>query len=420
MKLLINFCAHDGIISHYAGVGTIVKRYIEVINYLLKTKNIDYHINMFTLEFNRNSMGYNKNIWNKHNNLPNSTIYVCSNNTHGETSFGNIYNWKVASSNVAKIINSIDFNNYNYVITIANDTPFAGVLELIKETENSIKIWIPHSTGKIYDEDMSLSEERQTKNERIEWEQNVINYINNHENNYLISTGIYIKNHIINNYSLKPNKNINIINGELLYRDNIYEENNRMKEILSELEKYDSIIMSLGRAEKYKNLEKTMLLGKTLGIKPVVITQQYFQNQPIVSEYKKLAKATNTNLYVDEPFSLPQYIVKNFSKKMIMLIPSEREIFGLVINEMRRFNKNNVLIVANDRGGLHEQINDGLDGVLVDLDNIEASATKISKYFNLENMKKLNSEGQKRLLTDYDLVKNFDAFFRKVLGEKYE
>lgn len=420
MKLLINFCAHDGIISHYAGVGTIVKRYIEVINYSLKTKNIDYHINMFTLEFNRNSMGYNENIWNKHNNLPNSTIYVCSNNTHGETSFGNIYNWKVASSNVAKIINSIDFNNYNYVITIANDTPFAGVLELIKETENSIKIWIPHSTGKIYDEDMSLSEERQTKNERIKWEQNVINYINNHENNYLISTGIYIKNHIINDYSLKPNKNINIINGELLYRDNIYEENNRMKEILSELEKYDSIIMSLGRAEKYKNLEKTMLLGKTLGIKPVVITQQYFQNQPIVSEYKKLAKATNTNLYVDEPFSLPQYIVKNFSKKMIMLIPSEREIFGLVINEMRRFNKNNVLIVANDRGGLHEQINDGLDGVLVDLDNIEASATKISKYFNLENMKKLNSEGQKRLLTDYDLVKNFDAFFRKVLGEKYE
>lgn len=36
MKLLINFCAHDGIISHYAGVGTIVRRYIESINYLLK------------------------------------------------------------------------------------------------------------------------------------------------------------------------------------------------------------------------------------------------------------------------------------------------------------------------------------------------------------------------------------------------
>lgn len=419
MKLLINFCGHDGIISHYAGVGTIVRRYIEVINYLLNIKNIDYHINMFTLEFNKDSMGYSEKVWSEHNNLPNTTIYICSNNTNGKTSFGNIYNWRIASSNVAKIINNIDFTNYDYVITITNDTPFAGVLELMKESENSIKVWIPHSTGKIYNEDMSLSEESQTQNERIEWEQDAINYINSHENNYLISTGVYIGNHIINDYSLKPNKNINIINGELLYRDNIYEENNRMKEILLELEKYDSIIMSLGRAERYKNLDKTMLLGKKLGIKPIVITQQYFENQPIVSQYKELAKITNTNLYVDEPFSLPQYIVRHFSKKMIMLIPSEREIFGLVINEMRRFNKDNVLIVANDRGGLHEQINDGIDGVLVDLDNIEASAKKVSKYFNFETMKKLNSDGQKRLLNDYDLVKNFDAFFRKVLGEAY-
>lgn len=420
MKLLINFCGHDGIISHYAGVGTIVKRYIEVISYLLNTKNIDYHMNLFTLEFNKNSMGYNEKIWNKHKKLPNTTIYICSNNTNGETSFGNIYNWKIASTNVAKIINKFDFNDYDYVITIANDTPFAGLLKLIKETDNSIKVWIPHSTGKIYNEDMSLTEENQTKNERIEWEQEAINYINSHENNYLISTGIYIRNHIINEYSLKSQKNIDIINGELLYRNNVYEENDRMQEILLELEKYDSIIISLGRAERYKNLDKTMLLGKELDIKPVVITQQYFKNQPIVSEYKKLAKSTNAILYVDEPFSLPQYIVKNFSKKMIMLIPSEREIFGLVINEMRRFNKNNVLIVANDRGGLHEQINDGIDGVLIDLDNIEDSAVKISKYFNLESMEKLNREAQKRLLTDYDLVKNFDVFFRKVLGKKYE
>lgn len=90
MKLLINFCAHDGIISHYAGVGTIVKRYIEVISYLLNTKNINYHMNLFTLEFNKNSMGYNEKIWNKHNELSNTTIYICSNNTNGETSFGNI------------------------------------------------------------------------------------------------------------------------------------------------------------------------------------------------------------------------------------------------------------------------------------------------------------------------------------------
>ena len=90
-----------------------------------------------------------------------------------------------------------------------------------------------------------------------------------------------------------------------------------------------------------------MLLGKKLGIKPVVITQQYFENQPIVFEYKKLAKETNSILYVDEAFSLPQYIVENYSKKMIMLIPSEREIFGLVINNPVKSGKKAIQFFSN-------------------------------------------------------------------------
>ena len=69
MKLLINLCAHDGIISHYAGVGTIVRRYIEVIRDLLETKKIDYHLNLFTLEFNQNSMGYNEELFKYHKSL---------------------------------------------------------------------------------------------------------------------------------------------------------------------------------------------------------------------------------------------------------------------------------------------------------------------------------------------------------------
>lgn len=420
MRLLINLCAHDGIISHYAGVGTIVRRYIEAIKYLLDKNNINYHLNLFTLEFNKDSMGYNEIIWKEHSNLDHTSIYICSNGTNGETSFGNIHNWRLASKKVSEIINKIDFKKYDYVITLANDTPFAGLLELIKEEENSIKAWIPHSTGKIYNEDMSLSKEKQTRNERLEWEQDTIDYINKHDRTYLISTGKYIRNHIIEEYQLNKDKNIDIINGELLFRDNFYDENDRMKEILKELEKYSSIILSLGRAEKYKNLDKTMLLGKEMEIKSVVITQQYFKNQPIVEDYKKLALETNSILYVDEPFFLPQYIVQNYSKKMIMLIPSEREIFGLVINEIRRFNKDNVLIVANKRGGLVEQINDGVDGILVDLDNIAEASIKIKKYFNDADIKKLNNAGQKRLSKDYNLINNFDLFFKRILGDDYE
>ena len=417
MKLLINLCAHDGIISHYAGVGTIVRRYVEVIRKILSEKNIDYHLNLFTLEFNEKSMGYNKELWDYHASLDNTTLYILSNGTNGETSFGNIENWLISSKNVANEINRINFSDYDYVLNLCNDTPFAYLVTLIKNEKNSITAWIPHSTGKIYNEDMSLSDEKLTINERVKMEQYVIDYINNHNNTYAISTGIYIRNHLIDSYKLI--NNIDLINGELLFRNNLYAENNRVYEIFKEVNNYDSIILSLGRAERHKNLDKTMLLGNNLGIKPIVITQQYFEEQPIIKEYEELAKKTNSLLFVDEPFFLPQYIVKNYNKPMILLVPSEREIFGLVINEMRRFNKDNVLI-ANDRGGLHEQISDGIDGVLVDLNDIDSSANKIRKYFDKETLRKMNIESQKNLKDNYDLEKNFDVFLKKVLGDNYE
>lgn len=300
MKLLVNLCAHDGIISHYAGVGTIVRRYVEVIRKILSKKSIDYHLNLFTLEFNEMSMGYNKESWDYHASLDNTSLYILSNGTKGKTSFGNIENWLLASKNVANEINKINFSDYDYVLNLCNDTPFAYLVTLIKNEKNSTTAWIPHSTGKIYDEDMSLSDEKLTINERVKMEQDVIDYINNHNNTYAISTGIYIRNHLINSYGLI--NNIDLINGELLFRNNVYTENNHIYEIFKEVNNYDSIILSLGRAEKYKNLDKTMLLGSKLGIKSIVITQQYFEEQPIVKEYKELAKKTNSLLFVDEPF----------------------------------------------------------------------------------------------------------------------
>ena len=60
MKLLVNLCAHDGIISHYAGVGTIVKRYIEAFTTILNKKNIDYDLNLFTPEYYAGCFGYSE------------------------------------------------------------------------------------------------------------------------------------------------------------------------------------------------------------------------------------------------------------------------------------------------------------------------------------------------------------------------
>lgn len=65
--------------------------------------------------------------------------------------------------------------------------------------------------------------------------------------------------------------------------------------------------------------------------------------------------------------------------------------------------------------GIHEQINDGIDGVLVDLNNLDDASKKIKKYFNNQKMKKMNEMSQKRLQEEYDFEKICEEFIFKFL-----
>ena len=418
MKLLINLCAHDGIISHYTGVGTIVDRYIRTFDYLLnKMTDVEYKLNLITPEYNKDSFGYS-NIYDKnHRQIKNSQIIQISNGSKGKVNYGTINNWKNLCKNTKEYIDSIDFNDYDLVLTICNDTPFACLNNILKDGLNHYKIWIPHSTGKIHKVDSAIKDSKKMLGLRIEWEYNAINYINIDNNSYLAGTSQYISRHLIEEYNLDKNKLIPFINGELLSQNTFYEETEEMGKIFRKIEDEENIIFSFGRAEEYKNLDSCMYLGHKLNIKPVVIAQPYFEGQPIIEEYNRIAEQTNTQLFVNVPFDFPFYILNHFKNNMIMLIPSKKEIFGLIINQVRRLNKNNILIVANDTGGLHEQINDCKDGLLVDLNNIDESANKIRKYFNQEHLIMFNEKSQQKLNDSYNFEKicfHFLEFFIKL------
>ena len=151
MKLLINICAHDGIVSHYTGVGTIVKRYIEAFSNVLAKTKIEYTMNLFTPEYWKTSFGYSETTEKIHISMEKTKIFMISNGTNGKANYGTVKEWKELSQNTAQSINSlIDESDYDFIITIANDTPYAGLLELLNDSENHKKVWIPHSTVKIH------------------------------------------------------------------------------------------------------------------------------------------------------------------------------------------------------------------------------------------------------------------------------
>ena len=411
MKLLINLCAQDGIVSHNSGVGTIVKRYIELFDEILSSKKIDYHLNLFTPEYKNNGFGYSQDTFQK-NQSNNHTIKMFSNGTNGNKFFGNIDNWKIISKNIAQEINKIKFDKYDKVITILNDCTFNDILFLVPKKENHIKILIPHSTAILY----GAGKDKDTK-ERFLWEKDAFNYINNNQNCYVGATGNFVKHHLIDEYECEENKIIDLINGEIIEKATEYEENNEMIKLFSDINTNSEVIISFGRPEEYKNLTATMDLGKELNIKTIILTQEYFKGMEIIDKYKDKAKKTNSLLYINAPFAYPFYILNHFVGTIILVIPSKRETVGLIINEVRKLNKNNILIVANNIQSFADQIDDEKDGLLVNVDDCKKSALKIRKFLNKKSINIMNIYSQKRLERDFNLRKNMEIFLRKILGE---
>lgn len=413
MKLLINICSHDGIISYYTGVGTMVKRNIKALVKYVNKNNIDYHINLITPEYNVDSFGYSEKTHKEHSSLENTSIIQISNESNGKVNYGTPSHWMSLSENTANYINNIDISCYDKVITLLHDTTMAGVIEKINVNSKHKKVWIPHSTVKIHKVDSAIEDSLNFYKDRENFEQNAINYINKDGHSYIGAICEYVKNHLVNDYNLDESKALMITNGEI-FDEKVLSFSKECQELYKKIDELDSILISFGRAEEYKNLESTMALGKEIGIDTVVIAQSYYKEQPILDKYRSVAKENNTHLYIDPPFDFSKYILNNFNKPIIALIPSKREVMGLIVNELRKLNKDNILVVANSVGGLVEQIEDGVDGILVDLDNIKESKEKILKYFNIDIMKELNKNAQLTLKNKYDYVKNFNEFINKL------
>lgn len=415
MKLLINLCAHDGIISHYNGVGTMCQRYIKSFIKVLNDLNVDYDLNLFTPEYNELSFGYNNKLKNDHENLEHVKIYSVSNGSNGKINYGTLDNWKELCKNTADIINSLDINNYDKILTIYNDTPFSCLANYLNEQEKHKTILFLHSTIKIHQVDSAIENSEAFYYDRLDWENKAVVYINKSKNSYMGVIGEYIKNHLINEYNLNPTKVIKLYNGEILEKEE-YKYSKECKKLFSKVKNFDSIILSFGRAEEYKNLSVTFKLGKQLNIKPVVIAQLYYKGQPIEQIYKEECNKVNGILYIDPPFDFAKYILNNFKKNIICLVPSKKEIQGLIINEIRKLNKKNILLVSNNINGLKEQIIDGYDGITVDVDNIIESSKKIKENFNNKNMETLNNNSQITLKEKFDFYNNTKMFLKEILG----
>lgn len=424
MKYLINLCAHDGISSRYTGVGSMVERYITALQKLSLDSSDEFFLNLITPEYKSDSFGYSRvqqELSKKAVEKLGGKLYMVSNGSEGKVNYGEVDHWRELCKNTSKLIGEMVNDEFDLIINFYNDTPFANLASYLEPGEKTLNVWIPHSTVKIHGADSAIKggENAAYFAMRLGWEEASIAYINKLPNCFVGAIGTYIKDHLLSEYGLHEQKCLDIHNGVIpgSKPSSIYQSECEL--FISQLDASKALLISFARAESYKNLEYTMQLGAELRdeFETVVIAQSYYPTQPILDYYRKMAKLTGVTLFVDPPFGLASAIL-DLSRPTVVLVPSKRETMGLIINEIRSRNDPNLLIVSSDIPGQIEQIEDGIDGVLIstDLTKLSLAADKIRKHFRVEDRNRLANNGAERVAKDYNLVYNFNKFMSELFS----
>jgi len=436
-KLRINLLAHDGISSLYTGVGRIALDTLSVIanNNTLKRKVGS--LNAITGKYTDKCLGYSKNVRKTNIDLlrkMGGRLYEAINGSDGEISYGDIRNWEYISASAATLLYVLtEDEDFDVQINLCFDTPFAHVAELFQQYDSeaqarNIFVWIPHSTVAIHKVDSAIKGSDSYFNDRMKWEQKAINLANEKNNIYVGYVGEFMKNHLIDVYHCNQDRLIDFTNGldVSAFRFKKTVSQNEIEEVLAKynISTTSDLMISFGRLEQYKGFDYTIKIGGKLAgknIKTVLMAQPYSQDDPIVEEYKKMMSSDCLGgiFMPNYPFDLPHMLLR-WHKTRLLLIPSRSEPFGLIPEEARLYQNPNLMIVAMNRGGLIEQIEDGEDGFLMNLSNIDESAKKLTNLLDMdrETVEIIAKKGTQKALSKYNLANNFEKSI-DILMEKW-
>lgn len=434
-RLVVNILAHDGIISIYTGVGRVVLDSIRVLSKHSEIGGKKLVVNAFTGKYNACCLGFNKRVKNEIILLLRKNggrVYELNNGSDGSISYGSRKNWEKVSQLAAKTLEKI-YNEDDLIINLCVDTPFAGVTifyakdKIINQT-NSYFIWVPHSTVKIHKLDSALKDDLgDYESDRFDWEQRAVLAANKFQNIFVGAIGKFMRKHLIGQYKLKKTKLVEITNG-LNVEDPRYHKTYNQQDLEKLLKSYGIstskyLILSFGRLEPYKGFDRTLRFGSQLTrvADTVLLAQPYSKEDVILGEYKKRVSdigQKNIHFIFDYPFDLPHKIL-NWHKTRVLLVPSTAEPFGLIPEEFRLYNLQNTCLVVAKNQGFVEQVTDGVDGYIVNLDDEAKALATLNKALNTgaDELKKMNLAGRKRVLKDYNLENNLKIFLEKFVAQ---
>lgn len=414
-KIAIIYCSYDGILNSYCGIGTVTQAFINsftsVKNFFLQ-KQISLHLHLITPALVQESLGYDRSIENFSTRMANESgggLHLIINGSDGLIPYGNHKNWQVVSHTCAT--KSLEIaTNYDSTIVYCVDTPFMHTARLAGQQKKAFGVDNLKFIISLHS-DALIHEPNDPSVERLSWEASAIKTAILNPNIFFASTSEFLKSHLAKEYGVTDDKFVPLQTG--IYPPSPRYEAVTKEKIIRGLKTYNiplnkNLIFSVGRAVQYKGFDLLIKAVASLKNNPhlVFIASPYKTEDSNVAELKLLLKKTkisSTPIFKLD-FELPKLICQWENTKVVAQL-SSCEPFGLIPEEVRLWTKNNgPVILASERDGYIEQITDGRDGFLINIDSFNKIGQKIDTILNLstEKLAKVRKAGYKRALQQYD------------------
>jgi len=430
-RLAIYYLAHDGITSHYAGIGTYTKSYTDnfpQIIELLEKNQVETTLYLLTPKYKKTFYGYNHKIEN--NNLKlieryGGKLIEVDNGTNGLDSYGTIKNWDKCSKESSNVISKY-LGLYDTNLIIAVDTPFLRVGEFLNKINTQINYKVvlsPQSTEKIHNSNIQG---------RYEWEKSIFQNANNSINIFVSYSSLYIKKHLLSEYKVNNRKLIPSMSG-LSFSSHRYKKYTQ-DQIKNELTKYGIptnrfLVFTVGRLEPYKGFIETIKLFKQIDkrLNPYLIMLgfSYLKNNPLIKELEKIKRDDGIDgKFIFKLDLILPTLIWQWKNSRISAHISQFEPFGLAPTEARLLAKDNgPVVVVSNQGGLPEQISNNKDGFIVKYGSIKSYKKVVNGIFKMNGnqLTKLRKTAYQTVIKKYNsyeniivLLSNLDKDIEKV------
>lgn len=427
-KLNLFYVTYDGVKSLYCGVGSDTQIMLSSLDYIEKSiakLGYELELHMLYAEVPRKSIAYSEEVYNISKtklDRKNIKLYELKQGENVINPFGTIETWRNMCESASKIIKEVGGDDLS--IVIANDTPFAKLCAMFNENKNVYVIWRTASTQKIWDHPSFKVESG-----FIEWEYYAANGANESENVFIGANCRFMKEHMINDWSVREEKIILLTNGvsKDYFNENIIISQEEILKLLEEnnIPTDKKLFISFGRAIWYKGLDIACKVGEKLSKEfddvYFLVFASNFGIKESIEHIEELNKIFNVDiskgrLFTEYKFDLPQKLMQWQNTRMVGVF-SRREPFGSIPSEVRTVGPDKVVVVTSDVGGLSEQIEHGKNGYLVNPENIEEVIAVCREGLSLTDIeaKKINQRAKEKVESDYIFFKNITYTISELL-----